>query len=64
MRYPDITVDLSGGDGNAYIILAKVRKALWRAGISNEIIAEFTKEATGGGYDNLLQVCMKWVNVN
>jgi len=63
MRYPDITVNLSDGDGNAFMVLGKVRKALRRVGVDQKTIAEFTTEATSGDYDNLLQVCMKWVNV-
>jgi hypothetical protein len=26
-------------------------------------VAEFTKEATSGDYDNLLQTCMRWIHV-
>lgn len=63
IRYPDITVDLSGGDGNAFVILGRVRRALRRGGVGDEIIAGFTTEATSGDYDNLLQVCMRWVDV-
>jgi len=62
-KYPDITVQLTGEDGNAFLILGKVRKALRRAGVPSEERDAFTTEATSGDYDHLLQTCMKWVNV-
>ena len=62
-KYPEIKVQLTGSDGTAFAILGKVSKALRRAGVSNEEIEQFTKEATDGDYDNLLRVCMEWVDV-
>ena len=62
MPKTDITVKLIGEDGNAFAILGKVRKALKRGGYGN-LIAEYTKEATSGDYDNLLRVTMEYVNV-
>ena len=62
-KYPDITVRLVGEDGNAFAILGRVRKALSRAGVSSEEINLFMQEATAGDYDNLLQTCMEWVEV-
>jgi len=56
------TVKLIGEDGNAFYILAKVRKALIRAGLEAEAEA-YTKEATKSDYDNLLMVTMKYVDV-
>lgn len=64
VRYPEIEVQLVGSDGNAFAILGKVRKALRRAGVSNEKIEQFTEEATSGDYDYLLGVCVKWVDVS
>lgn len=61
--YPDIVVKLVGTDGNAFAILGKVRKALQRNKVPQDKVETFTKEAMSGDYDNLLQVCMKWVNV-
>lgn len=62
-RYPDIEVQLSGGDGNAFFILGAVSKALRRAGVPKEERDAFLDEATGGDYDALLQCCMRWVVV-
>lgn len=55
------TVQLSGEDGNAFAIIARVRKALLRAGQKDEATA-FVKEATSGDYDHVLQTCMKYAD--
>lgn len=62
-KYPDIEVQLTGEDGNAFFIIGRVRRALKNAGVETEEIEAFTKEATSGNYDHLLQVCMAWVDV-
>lgn len=64
VKYPEITVQLVGEDGNAFSVIGKVRKALRRAGISDEVIQQFTDEATSGDYDNVLMTCMNWVEVS
>lgn len=62
-KYPNITVKLVGTDGNAWAILAKVRRALRQGGASEDVLSEFMHEACSGDYDHLLQTCMKWVEV-
>jgi hypothetical protein len=59
----DITVELSGYDGNAFSIMSVVRKALKRAGASKEEQDLYFKEATAGDYNQLLATTMKWVEV-
>ena len=61
--YPEITVHLSGEDGNAFYILGAVRRALKRHGISPDKIDECMTEMKSGDYDHLLQTAMKWVDV-
>ncbi len=63
VRYPEIEVQLIGYDGNAYAIMGSVRRALKRAKVSADEIAEYTKQSTSGDYDNLLRVAMSWVTV-
>ena len=63
VKYPEIEVQLTGEDGNANFILGSVTRALRKAKISKEEIAQFLDEAKSGDYDHLLQTCMKWVNV-
>ena len=41
MKYPDIEVQLSGTDGNAFSILGKVRTALKKARVPYEKLEEF-----------------------
>ena len=60
-KYPDIEVQLSGNDGNAFAIMGAVKKALKRANVSADEIAEYTKQSMSGDYDNLLRVAMAWV---
>ena len=62
-KYPNITVQLTGNDGNAFAIMGAVRKALKREKVSADEIAEYTKQSTSGEYDNLLRVAMSWVTV-
>ncbi len=62
-KYPNIVVKLVGSDGNAFAILGKVRRALREANVPRNEIELFLSEAMSGDYDNLLQICMKWVNV-
>ena len=63
-RYPDITVQLTGTDGNAFAVLGKVLKALRQAGVSEVERDAFKQEATAGTYDELLQTVMQWVQVD
>jgi hypothetical protein len=61
VRYPEITVELTGNDGNAFAIMGTVTKALRRAKVSADEIAEYRTQSMSGDYDNLLQVAMQWV---
>lgn len=63
-KYPNIEVQLTGNDGNAFAIMSAVRRALRRAGVSSEEIAEYLKQSTSGDYDNLLRTAMLWVTVS
>ena len=63
VRFPDISVQLVGRDGNAFAILAAVSKALKQGGASPEEVKEFFEEATQSDYNHLLQTACKWVNV-
>ena len=57
------SVKLSGRDGNAFAIMARVEKALRKAGYSADETDEYLKDATSGSYEHLLSVTMKWVKV-
>lgn len=62
-KYPDITVQLTGKDGNAFNILGICLRAMRQAGLSREERDAFYAEATSGNYDHLLATCMKWLEV-
>ncbi len=63
VRYPDIHVRLTGADGNAFNVLGIVRSAMRKAGVPAHEIKAFTAEATSGDYNDLLETCMRWVEV-
>jgi len=55
---------LTGKDGNAFFILGLAVRAAKDAGWSKEEIGRFIKKATAGNYENLLQTCMDFFDVN
>lgn len=62
VKFPDVTVELVGRDGNALAIMAAVAGALRKAGHADSV-EEYMKEAMDGDYDNLLLVTCQTVNV-
>jgi len=62
-KHPDITVKLVGEDGNAFAILGACRQAMRQAGLPQAEIDAFMADATSGNYDQLLQTCMRWFDV-
>lgn len=63
VKYPDVTVKLIGKDGNSFSIMGAVTRSLRAAGVGEKDVSAFLSEAKAGDYDNLLQTCLKWVNV-
>ena len=64
IRYPQAEVNLSGEDGNGFVIVARTRRALRRARVSDAEIDAYSKEATDGDYDHLLGTTMRWVTTS
>jgi hypothetical protein len=64
IKYPEIKVQLTGTDGNAFAIMGAVQKALRKAGVPQTELDEYYKESTSGDYDWLLQTAMRWVSVS
>lgn len=62
-KYPNVKVQLTGNDGNAFAVLGAVTKAMRRAGIEQAEIEKFRTEAMSGDYDHLLQTAMATVEV-
>jgi hypothetical protein len=63
-KYPEIEVQLTGHDGNAFAIMGAVSTALRKGGIPKDEINEYTSESMSGDYDNLLRTAMRWVSVS
>ena len=60
-RQTGVRVRLAGEDGNAFAIMGRVRQAMRRARVPQETIEEYSRDATGGDYDNLLRVTLEYV---
>ena len=63
VKFPEIEVQLTGTDGNAFGVIGKVNAALKRADVSKEDRDIFMAEAMSGDYDHVLQTCMNTVTV-
>ena len=61
VKYPNIVLDTSRIDGNAFSVIGSVTAALRKYGVSKQERDEFTNEAMAGDYNHLLRTCMKWV---
>ena len=62
MPKTNVTVRLIGEDGNAFAIIGRVSTALKKAGYHQEA-KDFTEKCFSGDYDNILRLCMEYVNV-
>ena len=62
-KYPNVTVNLIGNDGNAFYVVGATMRAMRLSAVTDTRITDFYKEATSGDYDHLLQTVMEWVNV-
>lgn len=63
VKFPDVTVQLSGQDGNAFMIISRTTRELKRGGATKQEQDEFMQDAMSGDYDHVLQTVMAWVNV-
>ena len=64
IKYPDVEVELSGQDDNAFSIMGRVAMALRRAKVPTEEIDKYKTECLSGDYDHLLQTTMAWVSTS
>lgn len=63
VKFPDVTVKLIGGDGNAFAILGSCKKAIQRAHGSEAASRWFDAAQRSESYDQLLSFCMETVEV-
>lgn len=59
----NIPVQLLGEDGNAMVLISKVRRALVKASVREDEVNKFMTEAMSGDYNKVIQTCMEWVDV-
>jgi hypothetical protein len=59
-KYPDINIPLVGEDGNAFSILARVKRIMRRNDLPDSEWEAFHSEATKSDYNNLLWTVMQW----
>jgi hypothetical protein len=64
IKYPEIKVQLTGQDGNAFAIMGAVQNALRKAGVPKQELDDYYAESTSGDYDHLLRTAMRWVSVS
>lgn len=62
-KYPEIEVQLTGTDGNAFAVMGAVQRAMRKHPEAKNDVAEFQKEAMSGDYNHLLMTCMQYVTV-
>lgn len=62
--FPEVAVQLTGSDGNAFAIMGAVGKALRKFGCDQLVVRDFQQEAMAGDYNQLLMTCMRWVDVS
>ena len=64
VAYPDVEVNLSGLNGNVFVLIAAVSRALKQAG-HGEAVKPFQTEAMAcASYDAVLQLIMRTVEVS
>lgn len=59
----NIPVQLLGEDGNAMVLISKVRRALVKASVREDEVNKFMTEAMSRDYNKVIQTCMEWVDV-
>lgn len=64
VKYPHVKISLMGEDGNAFMIIGRVQRALRTGGVPAEERDKFLQEAMSGDYNNVIQTAMRWVEVN
>jgi len=63
--FPNIKVPLIGKDGNIFLIISKISKALENNGVSSTDRSQFFSEVTGANsYTEALNKCCRWVVIS
>lgn len=62
-KYPEIKIQLTGKDSNAFYILGIISRTLRKAEVPDSVWKEFEKEATSGDYNHLLATAMDYFEI-
>lgn len=64
VKFPDVTVELIGRDGNVFSIIGAVTKALKRAGHPDAALDFANAAMDSGSYDDVLALVQRTVEVS
>jgi hypothetical protein len=64
VKYPHLSIELVGQDGNAFSILGRLQGVLRRGGVPKDEIDAVMAEAQSGDYNHLLVTVMNTVEVD
>ena len=59
--FQSVHLDITGEDGNAFMIMAVVLKCLLQSGYSKNELEELQKEMMSSDYDHLCQIARKYI---
>jgi hypothetical protein len=62
-KYPHVTVQLTGQDGNVFNIIGRVTREMKRHGLRDEANAFASEAMSQSSYDDVLVLCMQTVEV-
>lgn len=63
-KYPNIKVNLSDIDGNAFNIMAAITTALRKNAVSDEQVEQYLADSTASDYNHLLVTAAEWVTIS
>ena len=64
VKYPQVHVQLTGKNGNVFVLMGACTEAAKAAGLSKEQIREFTDEVfVAESYDHALRIMMSYFDV-
>lgn len=64
VKHPEVTVELSGKDGNPFMVVGLAKRALLNAGVPGDEVKAFCDEAFSGDNDNVLGTVFRWMSVS
>jgi hypothetical protein len=63
-KYPFVKVQVSGTGGAFFPTVTAVQMAMSQAGTPEKELSNFYEDAAEDDEDNLLQTCLRWVDVD